>query len=99
MGKKIKTDNNANMNSIGGGGCPYYDVDRIECQAATSKYYLDRKVRLRFCLDDNFESCPVFLAKILRGGRVEACSDGPRRRCLTLTGSSVDAYRYNTNHR
>jgi len=68
--------------------CPYYDVDQIECCAATSKCYLNRTTRMRFCLGDEFENCAVFLAKILRGGRISPPADGKRRRRLTLVGNS-----------
>ncbi|MDF1581421.1 MAG: hypothetical protein P1P74_11690 [Desulfuromonadales bacterium] len=48
--------------------CPYYCGDKIDCRAATSTNYLNRRVRMRFCLSDNYENCAVFLAKVLRGG-------------------------------
>ncbi len=68
--------------------CPYCDFEKIECCAATSKCYLNRTTRMRFCLGDEFENCAIFLAKILRGGKISPPAEGKRRRCLTVVGNS-----------
>jgi hypothetical protein len=65
--------------------CPYYCSDNIDCSAATSTNYLNRRVRIRFCLSDNHENCAVFLAKVLRGGRC-----GKARRATIIRSTRFD---------
>ncbi len=49
--------------------CPY--SGKTICKASLSSLIIDRNTRKDYCTSENFDDCPIFLSKILRGsGRV-----------------------------
>ena len=51
-------------------GCPYDGL--TACLASFSSMALDSRKRTQCCSTENYDNCPIFLAKILRRG--EACN-------------------------
>jgi hypothetical protein len=46
--------------------CPYRNIETERCMAAISTMSLGPMTRLTYCDTENFDNCPVFLAKVLR---------------------------------
>ena len=46
--------------------CPFNDAS--VCAASFSSMAIDNQKRARYCSTDNYDNCPLFLAKILRKG-------------------------------
>jgi len=46
--------------------CPFNDSSI--CAASFSAMAIDNQKRARYCSTDNYDNCPLFLAKILRRG-------------------------------
>jgi hypothetical protein len=44
--------------------CPYNGIDT--CQASLSSMMIDKKRKEDYCGDENYDDCPIYLAKILR---------------------------------
>ena len=44
--------------------CPYNNVHT--CTASLSSMTIDEHQRQRWCITDDYDSCPIFLAKVLR---------------------------------
>jgi hypothetical protein len=44
--------------------CPYKGIDT--CQASLSSMMIDKKRKEDYCVDENYDDCPIYLAKILR---------------------------------
>jgi hypothetical protein len=47
--------------------CPYKNVQSVYCSASVMKMPIDRWRNETTCLTEDFDCCPVFLAKVLRG--------------------------------
>ena len=47
--------------------CPYRDILSMYCSASVMRMPIDRRRTMTYCLTEDFDCCPVFLAKILRG--------------------------------
>ena len=47
-------------------GCPFNDTG--VCAASFSSMAIDSQKRASYCGTDNYDNCPLFLAKILRRG-------------------------------
>lgn len=66
-------DHSAAVNSLASapepGRCPYYSPCRGLCQAAASVLLLEPRQKLRRCLSDEFDDCPLFLCRLLRASR------------------------------
>ncbi|HXX58009.1 MAG TPA: hypothetical protein VEI96_08430 [Thermodesulfovibrionales bacterium] len=45
--------------------CPYLDVSD-GCRAALSSLLPSLRIRVTFCDNEDYDNCPIFLAKILR---------------------------------
>jgi hypothetical protein len=52
--------------SIDDGPCPYGDADTGLCSAALGVLVVGACTRRTYCLSDNYDSCPIFLSKMLR---------------------------------
>ena len=46
--------------------CPYCNIETEICMAALSTMRLGPTTRLTYCDNENYDYCPVLLAKILR---------------------------------
>jgi hypothetical protein len=44
--------------------CPYNGFNT--CRASLSSMMIDKKRKEDYCLDENYDDCPIYLAKILR---------------------------------
>ncbi len=49
--------------------CPFTDSTCHTCLASTSGMALDPRRRSLYCCSESFDRCPLFLSKLLRGGR------------------------------
>ncbi|MFZ3090888.1 MAG: hypothetical protein WA240_09750 [Nitrospirota bacterium] len=47
--------------------CPYCNMQRDICMAAVSSYSLTEMGSINYCNDEDYDDCPIFLAKLLRG--------------------------------
>ncbi|NTU42903.1 MAG: hypothetical protein HGA78_07580 [Nitrospirales bacterium] len=47
--------------------CPYCDTETDICGATRSSMVTDEQMRTKYCLNEDFDDCPVFLAKLLSG--------------------------------
>jgi hypothetical protein len=47
--------------------CPYREVQSEYCSASVMRMRINQRRNIHYCLTENFDCCPVFLAKILRG--------------------------------
>ncbi|HMK56045.1 MAG TPA: hypothetical protein VK448_05350 [Dissulfurispiraceae bacterium] len=47
--------------------CPYHDIASNICTASISSITVDEVRHAGYCSDDNFDDCPIFLSKSLRG--------------------------------
>lgn len=47
--------------------CPYRNVHSEYCAASVMTMRIDQRRNATYCLTDDFDCCPVFLAKVLRG--------------------------------
>lgn len=46
--------------------CPHWDSESSICMASISSMRLGIVERLVYCSSDNYDNCPIFLAKALR---------------------------------
>jgi len=46
--------------------CPYFDLFDV-CSASLSSISPSKRIQTSFCNNDDFDDCPIFLAKVLRG--------------------------------
>lgn len=44
--------------------CPYNGINT--CRASLSSIMIDKSRKEDYCRDENYDNCPIFLAKILR---------------------------------
>ncbi len=56
-------------NSAHGSGtiCPYQPSKSFFCSASVMTVAIDNRKRAAYCDTDDFDRCPLFLAKVLRG--------------------------------
>jgi hypothetical protein len=47
--------------------CPYRKVQSMYCSASVMRMLIDQRRNMTHCLTEDFDCCPVFLAKVLRG--------------------------------
>ncbi|MFH1014426.1 MAG: hypothetical protein V1762_00665 [Nitrospirota bacterium] len=47
--------------------CPHCNSERSVCMASISSMRLGIVERLVYCGSENYDNCPIFLAKVLRG--------------------------------
>jgi len=50
------------------GKCPFSDCRTDTCAASVSSMVIGPDTRQLYCSNEDFDNCPVFLARILRGG-------------------------------
>jgi uncharacterized Zn-finger protein len=48
--------------------CPFCDSRKDTCAASVTSMVIVPHTRQLYCSNENFDNCPVFLARILRGG-------------------------------
>ena len=46
--------------------CPYCNIEADVCVASLTSLKLETLMRLNYCSSDNYDNCPIFLAKNLR---------------------------------
>jgi len=46
--------------------CPYFDTSG-ECNASFSTLLPSQRTRRNLCANEDYDNCPIFLAKVLRG--------------------------------
>ena len=54
--------------------CPFRNVSSAYCPAAIMKLEINNRQNAVYCTTENFDCCPVYLGKILRGTRVKPLS-------------------------
>ena len=54
------------------GNCPFHEGGAV-CRAAFSANPFDRSQPHRYCAGNDYDLCPLFLAKILRGSSPSYC--------------------------
>ena len=47
--------------------CPHREAESAHCPAAVMRMPIARRWDKTYCLTEDFDCCPVFLAKVLRG--------------------------------
>lgn len=47
--------------------CPYRQLHSHYCSASVMTMRIDQRRNTTYCLSEDFDCCPVFLAKVLRG--------------------------------
>lgn len=47
--------------------CPYRKAQSQYCSASVMTMRIDQRKSMTYCLTEDFDCCPVFLAKVLRG--------------------------------
>lgn len=47
--------------------CPHREVHSEYCSASVMRMRINQRRNMNYCLTENFDCCPVFLAKVLRG--------------------------------
>ncbi len=47
-------------------GCPYIPVNKDYCSASVMSVPITDRTRNNYCSSEDFDRCPLFLAKILR---------------------------------
>ncbi len=47
--------------------CPYRNKDSVYCAASVVRAAISTRQNAAYCSTENFDSCPVYLGKILRG--------------------------------
>jgi hypothetical protein len=55
-----------NINEVPGASCPYGDIIADVCRASISSMKLGLVASLKYCTSENYDGCPIFLAKIIR---------------------------------
>ncbi len=57
--------------------CPFQPSKSFLCSASIMKVMIDSRKRSTYCNTENFDQCPIFLARVLRGRqrspRSQAC--------------------------
>ena len=56
-----------NVSNVSEMTCPYCNMQRDICMAAVSSYSLTEMGSINYCNDEDYDDCPIFLAKLLRG--------------------------------
>ena len=54
--------------------CPFRNVSSMYCPAAIMRLEISKRQNAAYCSTENYDSCPVYLGKILRGTRVKPLS-------------------------
>jgi hypothetical protein len=44
--------------------CPYKDINN--CSASLSSMVIDTRIKENYCDNENYDTCPIFLSKMLR---------------------------------
>lgn len=52
---------------ISGSICPYKPATNFFCSASVMTVAIDNRKETTYCNTDDFDRCPLFLAKVLRG--------------------------------
>jgi hypothetical protein len=47
--------------------CPYKEEQGRNCSASITKMPIDQRRKTTYCATEDFDCCPVFLGKVLRG--------------------------------
>jgi hypothetical protein len=54
------------LNEVPEVSCPYSDMIADVCRASISAMKLGLTMSLNYCASEDYDGCPIFLAKILR---------------------------------
>lgn len=46
--------------------CPYCDMETEICIASCSALEIDEKLRVKYCTNEDYDDCPIFLVKKLQ---------------------------------
>lgn len=46
--------------------CPYRQTNSMYCSASVMTFAIAKRQDAAYCSSENFDNCPVFLAKVLR---------------------------------
>ncbi len=55
-----------NINEVAEASCPYGDIIADVCRASISSMKLGLIAGLKYCTSEDYDGCPIFLAKIIR---------------------------------
>ena len=59
--------NKASAATVENSSCPYRKDHSLYCSASIMRMRIDQRRNTTYCLTEDFDCCPVFLAKVLRG--------------------------------
>lgn len=45
--------------------CPYCDMEIDICTASCSSMEIDNRMRMKYCVNEDYDDCPIFLVKKL----------------------------------
>lgn len=62
--------------------CPEYNCDKQICQASIRQMIPSRHLQMRYCANDYYDNCPLYLSKALRSCRTQ----GLDRDSILLSG-------------
>jgi hypothetical protein len=51
--------------------CPYKNANSVYCLASVMIFPISNRQNGSYCSTENYDSCPVFLGKVLREARVK----------------------------
>jgi hypothetical protein len=49
--------------------CPYCDTEAEICNASCSALEVDERMRIKYCANEDYDDCPIFLVKKLQRRR------------------------------
>ncbi|HBH61239.1 MAG TPA: hypothetical protein DDX85_05765 [Nitrospiraceae bacterium] len=55
-----------NIDEVTEASCPYGDIISDVCRASISSMKLGLIAGLKYCASEDYDGCPIFLAKIIR---------------------------------
>ncbi len=57
--------------------CPFWDCRALNCQVSFSDESVGSKRYLHYCISDDHDNCPLYLAEALRRSRSRKTTDKP----------------------
>ncbi len=51
--------------------CPYRNSNSVYCSASIMTFAISNRQDGAYCSSENYDSCPVFLGKVLREARIK----------------------------
>jgi hypothetical protein len=64
---RLAVEKDAKSEGIHGLMCPYRTAKSIFCSASIMTVVIDNRRKAAYCCTEDYDRCPLFLAKVLRG--------------------------------